>query len=140
MSSYIITLPDGSKNTIRADAEFVEKHYPGAQLVPEPEATEPQPAFYTKMTRLAFRSRFSGDEKRGIKLASVINPAAAPQDQAMAADISNYMDDVRDAEHIDPQDPKTRGGLLLLEAIGLLDHGRALEILDAPIQPGEAPL
>lgn len=34
----------------------------------------------------------------------------------------------------------TRAGVQVLEAAGMLAEGRALEILDAPVQPEERPL
>ena len=44
MTQFIVTLPDGSTNTIVADEAFVDQHYPGQwQLLPEPESA-PEPA------------------------------------------------------------------------------------------------
>ena len=44
MTQFIVTLPDGSTNTIVADEAFVEQHYPGQwALAPEPEPA-PEPA------------------------------------------------------------------------------------------------
>ena len=131
MSSYIITLPDGSKNTIRADAEFVEKHYPGAQLVPEPEAVEPEPAASKRITQLAFLDRFSEAEGIAIDLASI---GATVE----AAGMRRWLKRVDAATFIDLADPRTVAGLQMLEVIGLIGPGRAAEILNAPIQQVEA--
>ena len=38
---YRIHLPDGTYNTVVADQAFIDAHFPGAELVPEP---EPAPA------------------------------------------------------------------------------------------------
>ena len=48
MTQFIVTLPDGSTNTIVADEAFVEQHYPGQwALAPEPE-TAPESAVPTE--------------------------------------------------------------------------------------------
>ena len=36
MTQFIVTLPDGSTNTIVADQAFIDAHYPDAELLPEP--------------------------------------------------------------------------------------------------------
>ena len=37
---YRIHLPDGTYNTVVADQAFIDAHFPGAELVPEPEPVE----------------------------------------------------------------------------------------------------
>ena len=78
MTQFIVTLPDGSTNTIVADEAFVEANYPGAwELVPAPppiDAAEPTDA---RITRLAFRNRFTQAEKVALELAALDNPAAS---------------------------------------------------------------
>ena len=51
----------------------------------------------------------------------------------------SYLSKVNAAQHIDLADDETRAGVQALEAGGLLQPGRALAILDAPIEPKELP-
>ncbi len=56
-----------------------------------------------------------------------------------AAAVRRYLSKVNAAQHIDLADDETRTGVQALEAAGLLQPGRALVILDAPIEPKELP-
>ena len=56
-----------------------------------------------------------------------------------AATVRRYLSKVNAAQHIDLADNETRTGVQALEAAGLLQPGRALVILDAPIEPKELP-
>lgn len=110
--------------------------YDGAVFTaPEPVAV----AADTKITRLAFRQRFTQAEKTTLELASLDNPAASMQDRAQSAAIRVYLADVAAATFIDLSRSDTRDGVQALEAAGILAVGRAVEILDAPIQPAEVP-
>ena len=82
------------------------------------------------ITRLAFLSRFSDAEAVAIDLASI---GATPQ----AAGMRRYMSKVNAATYIDLDRADTRAGVQALEAAGVLAAGRALQILDAPVQPEE---
>lgn len=93
--------------------------------------------YLTRMTVLAYRSRFTSAEKVAIEMASLDDPAAAMEARQKAAEVRVYLQDLAAAKFIDPTDEATRGGALYLEAAGLLAEGRALEILDAPIQAKE---
>lgn len=86
----------------------------------------------TKVSRLAFLSRFSDGEAIDIDLASM----GATRE---AAAVRRYLAKVNAAQHIDLNDPDTRGGVQALEAAGLIAAGRAAQILDAPIDPRELP-
>lgn len=94
----------------------------------------------TSITRLAFRNRFTLAEKAAIELAALDNPTAPMPQRQQAAALRAYLADVAAATYIDLQRPDTRAGVQMLETAGLLANGRALEILDAPIQPEERPL
>ena len=37
---YRVPLPDGTYNTVVADQSFIDAHFPGAELLPEPEPVE----------------------------------------------------------------------------------------------------
>ena len=102
-----------------------------------PPPVPPAPVF-TRLTKLGFRGRFAQAEKTAIELAALDDPAAAMAQRAQAADIRVYLADVASATYIDPQRPETRAGVQALEAAGLIGAGRALQILDEPIQAEEA--
>lgn len=89
------------------------------------------------ITKLAFRQRFDQNEKIAIELAAIDDPTALLSHRQQAAAIRANMDDQRDAKFIDLDMPATRIGVMALEQAGLLSSGRALQILDAPIQPHE---
>ncbi len=93
--------------------------------------------YLTRMTVLAYRSRFTAAEKVAIEMASLDDPSAPMAARQKAAEVRVYLQDLASAKFIDPADEATRGGALYLEAAGLLVEGRALEILDAPIQDKE---
>lgn len=99
------------------------------------EFTAPQPApsaVVTQITRLAFLSRFSDAEAVALDLASLGATVAA-------ATMRRYLSKVDAASFIDLKREDTRAGVTALEAMGILAPGRALEILDAPIQDHEVP-
>ena len=102
----------------------------------ETQAFEPGPPPELPTGRLvsnkAFLSRFTDDEAIDIDLASI----GATRE---AAAVRRYLSKVNAAQHIDLNDEETRSGVQALEAAGLLRPGRALEILDAPIEFKELP-
>ena len=102
----------------------------------ETQAFEPGPAPVLPAGRLvsnkAFLSRFTDDEAIDIDLASM----GATRE---AATVRRYLSKVNAAQNIDLADDETRTGVHALEAAGLLQPGRALVILDAPIEPKELP-
>ena len=108
----------------------------GQRWNPEAQAFEPgpPPAEPTErnVSRKAFLSRFTDAEAIDIDLASI---GAARE----AAAVRRYLSKVNAAQHIDLADEETRKGVQALEAAGLLQPGRALAILDAPIEPKELP-
>ena len=100
----------------------------------ETQAFEPGPPPELPTGRLvsnkAFLSRFTDDEAIDIDLASI----GATRE---AAAVRRYLSKVNAAQNIDLTDDETRTGVQALEAAGLLQPGRALVILDAPIEPKE---
>lgn len=79
--------------------------------------TESTPAVWTV---LAFRSRFTEDEKRAIYAA-----------RANSIDIQIWLDDLAAASDVRSDDPRMIAGVQGLEAAGLLTSGRAAEIMSA---------
>jgi hypothetical protein len=109
----------------------------GLELVPlQPAAVVPAAR---RITCLAFRNRFTVDEKVMIELAAADNPAGALDQRTQAARLRANMADVAAATFIDLDRPDTRAGVQLLEAAGVLGAGRALEILDGEVQADERP-
>ena len=108
----------------------------GQRWNPEAQAFEPAPPpaepTERNVSRKAFLSRFTDAEAIDIDLAS-IGPTRE------AATVRRYLSKVNAAQHIDLADNETRTGVQALEAGGLLQPGRALAILDAPIEPKEVP-
>jgi hypothetical protein len=91
----------------------------------------------TFITVLAYRNRFTEAEKVDIEMAALDDPSAAMTARKQAANVRVYLADLSTAKFIDLQDEATRAGAQALEAAGLLAKGRALEILDAPIEAKE---
>lgn len=138
---YEILNPQGQViNTIVADWDFIASNYPDGNYreVPEVPAPEPEPVVYTKMTKLAFRNRFTAAEKVAIEIACLDDPTAAMAQRQQSAMLRASQNDVAAATFIDPQRQDTRDGVLALETVGILAAGRALQILDAVITEEEA--
>lgn len=92
-----------------------------------------------RITKLAFRNRFTAAEKATIEIAAVHNQSLAADHASnlLAAGLRASLADQRDAWYIDLDRADTRGGVVALETYRILGAGRALQILDAPIQDGE---
>lgn len=109
--------------------------YDGDQFTAPEIVPVPPPS---RITRLAFRNRFTTTELVALDLASIDDPAAAAPQRQLAASLRVMQANLQAATFIDLQRPDTRAGVQQLEAAGLLAAGRALDILDAPMQPVEA--
>lgn len=91
-----------------------------------------------RITRLAFRNRFTTTEKAALEIASLDDPVATMEQRGMAATLRAYLQDVQAATFIDLQRPDTRAGVQQLEYLGLIGIGRAAQILDIPPTADEA--
>ena len=91
----------------------------------------------TRITRLAFRNRFTQAEKVMLEIAALDNPAAPMAQRQQAAALRATLADTAAATFIDLIHADTRAGVQMLETAGLLAAGRALEILGAPVTPEE---
>lgn len=94
----------------------------------------------TRITRLAFRNRFTQSEKVMLELAGLDDPTAPMPQRQQAAAIRVHLADVAASTFVDLGRADTRAGVQSLEAAGLLAPGRALQILDAPLQAHERTL
>ena len=90
-----------------------------------------------RISKLAFRNRFTKAEKAGIEFAALDDPTAPIAQRQQAAALRADLKDQEQATFIDLDDEDTRTGVLTLEAVGLIAAGRAVEILDAPVQNKE---
>lgn len=84
----------------------------------------------TKVTILAFLSRFTDEEAVAIDLNSI----GATME---AAKLRRFLDKVKAATFIDLSREDTIAGVTALETIGLIKPGRASQILTAPVQSSE---
>lgn len=94
----------------------------------------------TRLTRLAFRNRFTQAEKVMLELAALDDPTAPMPQRQQAAAIRVHLADVAASTFIDLAAQDTRAGVQALETGGLIGVGRALEILDAPVEAHERPV
>lgn len=108
--------------------------YDGAVFSPP---VTPEPVEDWLVTRLAFRNRFTQAEKVMLELAALDDPAAPMPQRQQAAAIRVYLADVAVSTFVDLGRADTRAGVQALEAGGLLAAGRALAILDAPVEAHE---
>lgn len=111
----------------------------GSGFVPPAQEEEAPPAadLGTRITRLAFRNRFTAAEKVALELASLDDPAATMAARQQAAAVRVYLQDVAASTFIDLASDKTVSGVQALEAGGLLAPGRAAEIIGAPVTSDE---
>lgn len=103
------------------------------------EVNIPVAAEAKRITKLAFRNRFTTTEKVMLEMASLDNPAATMQARQMAATLRVYLKDLDNATFIDLERSDTVAGVNTLAALGLLAAGRPAEILSPIIQPQEVP-
>lgn len=149
---HVILIENGRvENVILADSvERAQQFFPDYTCIERTEAlaqvgpgwlfdgatwTPPEPVVVPedrRITRLAFMNRFADPEAVAIDLAS---QGATVQ----AAYMRRYQAKVQAATWIDLDDPDTRNGVIALEDAGLLADGRADEILNSPVRPGERP-
>lgn len=120
---------------------------PGSLVVEDPPGTfaygaitrapAPAAAASRHITKLAFRNRFTQAEKVAIELAGLDQPNGSPAARQQSAALRASMADVHAALYIDLDRADTRAGVQGLEAAGVIGSGRALGILDSPVQPHE---
>jgi len=97
------------------------------------------PDYGSTITHLAFRARFTAEEKLAIELASLDDPTATMDVRSKAAQVRAYQKDIDAAEFINLAFPETIAGVQQLETAGLLVAGRAAEILQTPVVLSELP-
>lgn len=100
--------------------------------------SRPPPAVASRrITKFAFRNRFTQTEKENIELSMLDVPTGQPSARRAAARLRAYDRDIAVATFVDLDRPDTRNGVLGLEAAGLIEAGRAAQILDSPVTNDE---
>ena len=92
-----------------------------------------------RITKLAFRNRFTQAEKAALEFAALDDPSAATPQRMQSAALRAYLKDVESATFINLSRPELIAGVQALEVMSLLAAGRAMAILTAPIEPAERP-
>jgi len=87
----------------------------------------PAPVVNTKLTRLAFRNRFTGAEKVAIYTAATTTPQ-----------LRIYLDDLMSVDYIDLSNADTIAGVNALATAGIITGARATSILTEPVTASES--
>ena len=132
MGANVIEIPEFDQSYIGKthDPDTGEWHAP----TPQPEPPEPR-----HITKRAFRSRFTKAERAAIEWAAVDRPELSDPQRMQAAALRSDLKDQEQAKFIDLDDPDIAEGVQTLEALGLLQPGRASQIISAVIEAGELP-
>ena len=127
----------GFDAVVETDTAGIDWRWDGQKLsAPEPGPEAPLPP---RITRTAFRKRFTLAEKAALEFAALDAPAAPMAQRQQSALLRAMLADQGQATYIDLDDQDTVAGVQALETFGLLATGRAAAILSAPVQPGEQP-
>jgi hypothetical protein len=92
-----------------------------------------------RITVLAFRNRFTLEEKAAIEFASTDKPNETTQQRMLSATLRALMTDLSTANYVDLNREDTINGINLLETYSIIGVGRANEILNASIDALERP-
>lgn len=124
----------------RHTEQLVFTQWPGSTqeeiIEPDPEAPIPYSGSW-RITKFAFRSRFTQEEKVKIDIAGLDKPNGNMAERAQSAALRVYHEDIRVAEYVDLKRSDVMIGVQTLEAAGLLAAGRANEILNTVPQQEE---
>jgi len=92
-----------------------------------------------RITKLAFRNRFTPTEKIAFEMAQVDDPTASQDARLIAAGVRVMEKDLAASVYADMNSPAVQAGLHQLEGIGVLGAGRAEEMIWADIEQNELP-
>ena len=123
------------ENRIVGTATFAQENVQGAWRVADVQHQAAPPLESRRLSVLAFRRRFTPTERAAIEWAAVDRADQPDAQRQQAATLA----DQAAATFIDLEDPNTVDGVQGLESAAILAPGRALEIINAPIQPEEHP-
>lgn len=91
----------------------------------------------TKITRFAFRSRFTATEKVALEFTMLDDPNASMQQRQIAATLRVFMKDLDNAQFVVLDRPDIVNGVQMLVQLGVLTSDRATAILTSPVMPEE---
>ncbi|MDO4709047.1 MAG: hypothetical protein Q4B94_04390 [Pseudomonadota bacterium] len=142
------TWPEGVDITDLDPQPGIGWSYDGAVFTPPPpevpELPEPQPPAHNNpdgdgpfLSNYAFDMRFTLPERIAVKQKAMVTPGMTPEQVATALAVQVNVERAAKATFVNPQRPETRAGVMQFVALGVLTQERALEILDAPIEPHE---
>lgn len=86
----------------------------------------------TRITKFAFRNRFSAAEKIALELASLDNPTLPMEQRQIAAMLRVFIKDLENAQFVQLDRPDIQQGVMQLVQLGILSHDRATHILTSP--------
>ena len=139
--SGVITKDDGSiipaDDTLTSYQDYVAWLNEGNSptLIDEEET----PTYGRRITVLAFRNRFTHNEKITIEMASIDNPEAAQQLRLLAASLRVHQKDLDNATYVDLDRPDTISGVQAMETYGIIAAGRTDVIINSPVLQIEEP-
>lgn len=90
-----------------------------------------------RITKLAFRNRFTTTEKAALEFAASDDPSLPAATRQFKAMLRAYLNDVNAATYVDLTRADTKQGVSMLEQYGLIASGRAAQILDLTVKAGE---
>ena len=125
---------------VPSDTAGIGDGWDGERFTPAPPPETPTDPADTRITRLAFRNRFTQAEKVTLELAALDDPSATMAQRQQAAALRAHLKDLDSASFVDLTRHETVDAVQSLEAGGLFAAGRAEAILTDPIQPHERPL
>lgn len=136
--------PDGIDITALDPRPGIGWRYEGdAFIAPEPGEPTPLPGGANPdgpgpfLTQYAFDMRFTLMERVAIEAAADATDSTTGALTTTARVLRVSLERAKKASYINPQRAETRVGVFQFVQLGLLTEARALEILDAPIQPHE---
>lgn len=113
---------------------------PSKALLDEWIANNPKKVSDKKITVLAFRNRFTVQEKVKSEMMSIDNPNLPMEQRQISATLRVILRDTDIANFIDLARADTIQGVHFFEQIGIIAPGRATEILENAVQDYEIPL
>ena len=91
----------------------------------------------SRITKFAFRNRFTATEKVSLEFATLDDPAAPLQQRQIAAMLRVFLKDLDTAQFVVLDRPDITQGVTQLVQLGILTEERAQSILTDPAQPEE---
>lgn len=90
-----------------------------------------------RITRLAFRNRFTMTEKAAMEITALDNPAASIEARQQAATLRALLKDLDNSRYIDLSRPDTQQGVAFIHSLGIIAAERVNEILATEPSPVE---